>query len=86
MKIIRRKRTVTVETCAFKRWESAGTGDTFGCPNCGKVFERNAELTAANAQLTAVISEMKRKGELIEAPILEKESTDPSCGGECSDK
>ena len=86
MKIIRRKRTVTVETCAFKRWESEGTGDTFGCPNCGKVFERNAELTAVNAQLTAVISELKRKGELIEAPEPETERAAPPCQGDCTDK
>ena len=82
MKIIRRKRTVTIETCSFRRWQDQGQEDSFHCPNCGKTFEPNPQLTAAIGKvLPEVVDEPKSYRALPPATGMES-----SCDEECTEK
>jgi transcription initiation factor IIE alpha subunit len=81
MKIIRRKRTITIKTCEFREWQSKGMDERFSCPNCGKTFE-NAELNAAIEKL---------RHELVDDTVtirglLEVKASDSSCEQRCSEK
>ena len=83
MKIIRRKRTIKIETCAFRQWQSEGTESSFSCPNCGKTFETNPELNAAIEKLLPelVEEEITNVRALPEARDLEG-----SCDEGCAEK
>ena len=81
MKIIRRKRTITIKKCAFRQWQSEKTDERFSCPNCGKTFE-NTELNAAIKRL---------REELVDDTVtirglLEVKDSDRSCDQRCTEK
>ena len=81
MKIIRRKRTVTIQTCAFRQWQSDGQDGSFSCPNCGKTFQQNAELNAAIEKvLPSIVDEPREVRALPAAPVSES-----SCEGKCNE-
>jgi hypothetical protein len=82
MKIIRRKRTIKIETCAFRQWQEEGTESSFSCPNCGKTFGQNPELSAAIEKLLPeIVDEPKTVLALPEATDAES-----SCDEGCADK
>ena len=79
MKIIRRKRTVTIQTCSFQKWQSERKGESFSCPNCGKTFEPNPQLEAAiEKHLPEILDERKQVLALPEANVPES-SCDQGC-------
>ena len=82
MKIIRRKRTIKIETCAFREWQDEGKDSSFSCPNCGKTFGQNPQLNAAIERLLP---------ELVEEPIEIRALPEPkdsgsSCDQGCTEK
>lgn len=82
MRIIRRKRTVTIETCSFRKWQDEGSEETFSCPNCGKTFESNPLLGAAiEKYLPEIVDEPKSVLALPEAREAES-----SCDKGCNEK
>jgi transcription initiation factor IIE alpha subunit len=82
MKIIRRKRTIKIETCAFRQWQDEGTDSSFSCPNCGKTFGQNPELSAAIEKLLPeIVDEPKAVLALPEAT-----ETESACDEVCAEK
>ena len=79
MKIIRRKRTITIETCAFRRWQDEGKDGSFSCPNCGKTFQQNEPL---NAAIEKLLPELVDEPKLVRA-LPEPTETESSCDEEC---
>jgi hypothetical protein len=85
MKIIRRRRTVTIETCAFRRWQTEGTEESFSCPNCGKVFEQEPLPGATKSLPAALIANILAEGAEIDRPVSDTNDTPPPCGETCND-
>lgn len=81
MKIIRRKRTIKIETCSFQQWRNDGAEGNFNCPHCGKTFEPNAPLNAAIAKLLPEVTE--------DEPVLllpeKSETSDADCDQGCNE-
>lgn len=80
MKIIRRKRTVTIKKCEFRQWQSEGTDERFSCPNCGKTFEQ----TELNAAIEKLRSELVDDTVTVRA-LLEAKDPESPCGEGCTD-
>ena len=81
MKIIRRKRTIKIKTCAFRQWRSEGTNEDFSCPNCGKTFE--------NAGLNAAIEKLRPEfvyDTVTVRALLEVKDSESSCAEGCAEK
>ena len=86
MKIIRRRRTITIETCAYRRWQTQGKETFFKCPNCGVVSGQDTQLNAADGRTAGLIAGTAAEGEQIDPPAPKCDNAGSACKGGCGHK
>ena len=85
MKIIRRKRTITIETCVFRRWQRDGMEGNFNCPNCGKRFQEEAPI-AADSKPARLLESVTVRNTLLGPSARERDGENQSCEQGCAEE
>ena len=95
MKVIRRKRKVMIQQCAFGQWQRKGGRGSFDCPNCGMTFQEEPRLEAADnkpgsehgnktIRLLPIIDRVENEKRMLR--LLPAVGNGGSCGEGCAGK